>query len=119
MSVHNKDIVEHLRNEDIINKESFDWIAQMRYYWGLESKNDNCPLKVKMINSCLNYGFEYLGNINRLVITPLTDRCFRTLMGAYQVKYGGAPEVINKFLLRVQLEQEKQRALRIFQRLLV
>jgi dynein heavy chain len=94
ISVHNKEIVESMIENRVTSDREFEWISQMRYYWSetFAKGETKCPLKIKMVTSCLNYGFEYLGNITRLVITPLTDRCFRTLFGAYQVKFGGAPE---------------------------
>jgi len=91
IDVHGKDVIQSLLDQNCSHIQDFSWIAQLRYYWHNDRYPKN-PLAVKMINAELLYAFEYLGNSPRLVITPLTDRCYRTLMGAFHLFYGGAPE---------------------------
>ncbi|PTB70906.1 hypothetical protein BBK36DRAFT_1134104 [Trichoderma citrinoviride] len=60
--VHQRDVIEKLVQ------------LQMRYVYTPEGNFLN-RLYIKMANAKLNYGFEYLGVPERLVRTPLTDRC--------------------------------------------
>ena len=85
VDVHAIDVVEKLIKERVKDITAFEWISQLRYY----DKNGDCY--VDCLQTSFPYGYEYLGNTSRLVITPLTDKCYMTLMGALKLNLGGAP----------------------------
>ncbi|OMJ74343.1 hypothetical protein SteCoe_26764 [Stentor coeruleus] len=84
--VHSRDIVDMLKNEGVESVQDFLWQQQLRYYWEKED-----IIIVRQINALLFYGYEYMGATSRLVITPLTDRCWITITSALNIKLGASP----------------------------
>jgi dynein heavy chain, axonemal len=85
IDVHARDVIKKLVDDEVDSKDNFSWTSQLRYYW------NGTDLSCQMVAATRPYGYEYLGNTFRLVITPLTDKCYLTLMGALQMIFGGAP----------------------------
>jgi dynein heavy chain, axonemal len=98
IDVHNRDVVSKMVDLGTSDGSDFQWMSQLRYYWedawkdGQAVKRGMKTLVARIVNARCLYGYEYLGNTMRLVITALTDRCYRTMIGAVDLLYGGAPE---------------------------
>jgi dynein heavy chain len=98
IDVHNRDVVSKMVELGTHEVSDFEWMSQLRYYWedswkdGQAVKKGMKTLVARIVNAKCLYGYEYLGNTMRLVITALTDRCYRTMIGALDLLYGGAPE---------------------------
>lgn len=85
--VHNRDVTATLRDQNVAYLNDFTWQQQLRFYWDMDE--DDCV--VRQANASFLYGYEYMGVTTRLVITPLTDRCWMTITGALHIRYGANP----------------------------
>lgn len=86
--VRQRDVVRSLIEEEVSDPTDFRWQYHLRYYY-----NSAAPLTEKLFvslsNAKFSYGFEYLGIGERLVQTPLTDKCYLTLTQALHFRMGG------------------------------
>ena len=87
IEVHARDVIDRMIKVGTASLTEFEWMSQLRFYWDKELDDS----VIKQTQSRFVFGHEYQGNNGRLVITPLTDRCYMTLTTALHLKRGGNP----------------------------
>ena len=87
IDAHSRDMVIGLIEQGETSKKCFKWMSQLRTYW--DSDIDDSVIRI--CDASFPYGYEYLGNGGRLVITPLTDRVYITATQACWLCMGTAP----------------------------
>ncbi|XP_037350847.1 dynein axonemal heavy chain 17 isoform X1 [Talpa occidentalis] len=87
IDVHARDVVAKMIVAKVESSQAFTWQSQLRHRWDEEKRH--CFANI--CDAQIQYSYEYLGNTPRLVITPLTDRCYITLTQSLHLIMGGAP----------------------------
>ncbi|XP_043570859.1 dynein axonemal heavy chain 17-like [Chiloscyllium plagiosum] len=87
VEVHARDVVNKMIITKVENIQAFTWQSQLRHRW--DDEKQHCFANI--CDAQFRYSYEYLGNTPRLVITPLTDRCYITLTQSLHLIMGGAP----------------------------
>uniref|UniRef100_A0A671VWY7 Dynein axonemal heavy chain 17 n=1 Tax=Sparus aurata TaxID=8175 RepID=A0A671VWY7_SPAAU len=87
IDVHARDVVAKMIAQKVENSQAFVWLSQLRHRW--DEKEKHCFANI--CDAQFLYSYEYLGNTPRLVITPLTDRCYITLTQSLHLTMSGAP----------------------------
>ncbi|ETB58412.1 hypothetical protein YYC_04018 [Plasmodium yoelii 17X] len=80
--VHNRDIVEKLIKKRVNDVNNFNWLIQLKYFY--YNKN----LYIKYLNESHIYGYEYIHNDNKIILTNLINKYFISILHSYSSKLG-------------------------------
>ena len=84
IQVNLRDSSDDLTKKKVKSDRDFEWLRRVRFVF-----RENCQICLADVS--FHYGGEFLGCRDRLVVTPLTDRCYVTLTQALSMYMGGAP----------------------------
>ena len=84
--IHNVDVLRQLLEAKATSVEHWMWSKQLRFYL-----NDKGLAIVRMSDAQFAYTYEYQGNYEKLVHTPLSDKCYLVLTQGMHLGYGGCP----------------------------
>ena len=93
LDAHSRDVTLKLLNFKVDDFNHFEWQSQLRFQWRQDESdpNDKGDCYIMIVDFETIYGYEYIGNGARLVITPLTDRIYVTATQALKLCMGCAP----------------------------
>lgn len=83
--IHQISILDSLIVENAQSSSDWSWHKQLKIL------TEQSNVRLHMANASFDYTFEYQGNAQKLVYTPLTDKCYLTLTQAMQMGLGGNP----------------------------
>ncbi|KAF4674074.1 hypothetical protein FOL47_009753 [Perkinsus chesapeaki] len=86
--IHQREVSRHLDSVGCSSPHHFEWLRVLKHRF---YPNDGMKVNVEICNAVFTYGFEYLGVCDRLVQTPLTDRCYMALAQTLDMRLGGNP----------------------------
>ena len=84
--IHNLDVLRQLLEAKACSVDHWMWSKQLRFY--LDAKG---LARVRMVGAEFAYTYEYQGNYEKLVHTPLSDKCYLVLTQGMHLGYGGCP----------------------------
>ena len=83
--IHNREVSEKLFEANVSENTHWLWFSQLKYLV------KNKELFISMCDGTFTYTYEYQGSGQKLVHTPLTDKCYLTLTQSLRLGYGGNP----------------------------
>jgi len=87
--VHQRDVTRSLIDEGVNDQFDFRWRYHMRYTYNPSAAELTEKLQINLSNASFHYGFEYLSG-EKLVQTPLVDKCWLNLTQALHFRMGGS-----------------------------
>ena len=100
------ELTSNLKNENVRSTDNYEWQKLLKINFvnkkdimstNMFQRNRNRNIteekyivQMEQLQNKANYGYEYIGNKERLVITPVTERCFLNMMTAIFYYRGGA-----------------------------
>ncbi|KAJ8610166.1 hypothetical protein CTAYLR_008741 [Chrysophaeum taylorii] len=87
---HGRDVLRRLVDDSRTrHKDDFLWQSQLKWR-SIEQDTGRPTIKVETCDAAWEYEFEYVGNGSRIVVTPLTEKCFVAIARTLVVNIGCA-----------------------------